>query len=319
MISMKKLDEKEIIEKIQRGLDKKKFLSDDVERFEIDGKKFVTKVDTFVESTDKPQKMTMYQAVRKSIISCVSDFACKGVKPQYAIISMNLPRTLKQKDIQDITKSLKNSSKEFGIKILGGDMNEGREFVSHVCMFGKSQKNIKRNGAKNNDIIFATGPFGLTGVGMKVLLENKKGDRKFVQECVKSVLMPKSRLKFGINVNKFITSSMDSSDGLSTTLNEMATQSKKKFLIEKIPTKKGVYDFARLNKIDSFNLIFDAGEEFEFIFTANKRFEKKILSLAKKSRIPIIRIGYVISGKNVFLKDGKILKKIENFGWSHFK
>ncbi len=319
MISMKKLDEKEIIEKIQRGLGKKKFLSDDVERFDIEGTKFVTKVDTFVESTDKPEKMTMYEAVRKSIISCISDFACKGVKPQYAIVSMNLPRKLNQNDIQDITKSLKNSSKEFGIKILGGDMNEGREFVSHVCMFGKAQKNIKRNGAKNKDIIFATGPFGLTGVGLKVLLENKKGDRRFVQECIKSVLMPKSRLKFGIEISKFVTSSMDSSDGLSSTLNEMATQSKKQFVIDKIPTKKGVYDFAKLNKIDPINLIFNAGEEFEFIFTSNLRFEKKIRNLAKKSRVPIIKIGYVISGKNVFLKDGDYLKKIENFGWSHFK
>ncbi len=49
---------------------------------------------------------------------------------------------------------------------------------------------------------------------------------------------------------------MDSSDGLSTTLNEMSKQSKKKFVINNIPYMKDLRDFAESQKLDLNDLIF---------------------------------------------------------------
>ena len=53
---------------------------------------------------------------------------------------------------------------------------------------------------------------------------------------------------------------MDSSDGLSSTLNEMANQSKKKFVVNNIPAKDEVEEFAKKQKINSESLIFHGGE-----------------------------------------------------------
>ena len=84
------LDETTIIKIFQKKIGSKKFISEDVEVFKIGKTKIVSKVDTFVQSTDMPSKMRMHDAARKSIIACISDFAAKGVKPQYGMISLNL-------------------------------------------------------------------------------------------------------------------------------------------------------------------------------------------------------------------------------------
>ena len=76
-----------------------------------------------------------------------------------------------------------------------------------------------------------TGPFGYTSAGLNMLLGKKTSRGKFAQKSIKSVIKPKPKLQFGLKNKKYFSSSMDSSDGLSTTLNEMSKQSKKKFLL----------------------------------------------------------------------------------------
>jgi thiamine-monophosphate kinase len=237
---MKKLDESEIIKKFQSVFGEKDFVSEDVESFSVGKTRVIVKVDTLVESTDIPPQMSLKDAARKSIVASVSDFASKGVKPEFGIISFNLPATISEREISEIAQGVKRASHEFGVKILGGDTNQGKELVFHVCLFGSAKKIPKREGAKPGDLIFASGPFGLTGAGLQILLKKIKANDGFAKAAIKSVLRPSPRLKFGLKASSYFTSSMDSSDGLSATLNEMARQSKCKFVVENIPFKKGV-------------------------------------------------------------------------------
>ena len=92
--------------------------------------------------------MKIGEAARKSIVACVSDFAAKGVKPEYGIISVNLPKMSESK-VKEIAKGFQKASKEFGIRIIGGDTNFGKEIVFNVCIFGKAKKNCKTKWCKN--------------------------------------------------------------------------------------------------------------------------------------------------------------------------
>jgi thiamine-monophosphate kinase len=129
---MKKLDESEIINKFQKVFGNSNFVSEDVESFSIGKTKIILKVDTLVQSTDIPPKMSLKDAARKSVVACVSDFAAKGVKPQWGLISVNLPSNISVKQVNEIAQGFKTASKEFGIKFLGGDTNQGKEIVFHV-------------------------------------------------------------------------------------------------------------------------------------------------------------------------------------------
>ncbi len=313
------LDETTIIKIFQKKLRVKKFISEDVEVFKIGKTKIVTKVDTFVQSTDMPSKMRMYDAARKSIIACISDFAAKGVKPQYGIISLNLPKMISRTKINEMAKGFRHASNEFGIRILGGDTNEGKEIVINVSIFGTTDKIVKRKGAKVGDIIFVTGPFGYTAAGLKILLGKKKGVEHFVKKAIKSVVNPSPKLDFGVKSKKYFTSSMDSSDGLSTTLNEMANQSKCKFMINNIPTGKDLLEFAKSYNIDSNDLVFHGGEEYEFVFTASKKHRSLIKKNASMLKTSIIEIGYVTKGKGVFLEKQEKFVPLKDLGWHHFR
>lgn len=316
---MTTLSEATIIKILQKKLGSKKFVSEDVEVFQIGKTKIITKVDTIVQSTDIPPKMKMMDAARKSVIACVSDFAAKGVKPQFGIISLNLPKIISRAKINQISNGFKKASKEFNIKILGGDTNEGKEIVISVCLFGTTSNIIKRKGAKNSDIIFVTGLFGYTKLGLDVLLGKKKGSNKFFKKAINSFVNPTPKLDFGIKNKKYFTSSMDSSDGLSTTLNEMANQSKCKFIINNIPTGQDLIEFSKLHKRNLNELVFHGGEEYEFVFTVSKKYKSIINHNALLLKTPIIEIGHVVRGKGVFLEKHKKLLSLKDLGWHHFK
>ena len=91
---MSKLSEKKIIELFQNRLGNASFVPEDVESFKIGKEQLIVKIDTFVESTDLPPRMKLQDAARKSIVSCVSDFAAKGVRPVFGIVSLTIPKKL---------------------------------------------------------------------------------------------------------------------------------------------------------------------------------------------------------------------------------
>lgn len=316
---MKKLDETSIIEIFQKGLGKKKFDSEDVEVFNLGKNKIVAKTDTLVQSTDIPSKMKLSDAARKSIVACVSDFASKGVKPSYGMISINLPKTISRSKVNQIVSGFRKASKEFNISILGGDTNGGKEIVFNVCLFGIVDKIVTRKDSKKRDLIFVTGPFGYTSAGLDMILGKKRGKTEFVKKAINSVMKPKPRLNFGIKNKKYFSSSMDSSDGLSTTLNEMAKQSKNKFIITKIPASKDLENFVKSYKLNLNNLVFNGGEEYEFVFTTSSNYKKTIIKNAKSLKIPIIEIGFVTSGKDVYVENDNGLIQLKDKGWKHFK
>ena len=316
---MSKLSEKKIIELFQSKLGNASFVPEDVESFKIGREQLVVKVDTFVESTDLPPQMKLEDAARKSIVSCVSDFAAKGVKPIFGIVSLTIPRKLSRSNIENLAKGYQGAAREFGLKILGGDTNEGKELVITFSLFGTTKKIVSRSGAKTDHVIITSGSFGYTGAGLSILLKNKKSSKKFRTKAKNAVFKPKCRLLFGLKNQKHFSSSMDSSDGLSTTLNEMSKQSKKKFVITSMPSDNDILEFATLNKLNPNDLVLNGGEEYEIVATASKSNLPKIKSHAKKHRIKLYEIGYVTKGRGVFHKRNGKLDRIRDKGWEHLQ
>jgi thiamine-monophosphate kinase len=316
---MKKLSENEIINIFQTKLGNKKFVSEDVEKFTLGKTKIIAKTDTMVQSTDIPHKMRLSDAARKSIIACVSDFASKGVKPKYGIISVNLPKSISRKEVNEIARGFKKACKEYEISIVGGDTNEGKEIVFNICILGNSNQIITRHGANEKDVIFTTGPFGYTSVGLGTLLNNKKKTSTLIKKSIKTVTNPNPRLNYGLKNKKYFTSAMDSSDGLSTTLNEMSKQSKKKFIINKIPINTDLGNYLKKQNSDLNKAVFHGGEEYEFVFTIPSKYKKNIIKNAKLLKTPIIEIGYVTFGKGVYVESNGRKIMLKDLGWKHFK
>jgi thiamine-monophosphate kinase len=317
---MKNPDEQEIIKIFQRRFGKSSFLGDDVEVLKIGSSKIIVKSDMLVANTDVPKGMKISEIARKSMVACVSDLACKGVKPSFATIALAIPRGFTRKMVNQLASGFASASKEFGLKIVGGDTNQGQDLVIEVSMFGTHNKKMpSRRGAKVGDIILTSGPFGYSSSGLKIILEKYKANRQFLKKCKKQVMHPIPKLQFGLQASKYFSSSMDSSDGLSITLNDMSEQSKHRFVIFGFPTKYDVIEFAARNKIDLKDLVFCGGEEYEIVFTVSPLDLQRIRNIARKLKVPLFVIGYVTKGKDVVLMEKFKPKKVKRCGWVHLR
>ena len=315
---MKRLSEKQIIRYFQKQ-NLKKFVAEDVEVFLLGNRNCATSIDTLVQSTDIPPKSDFSDIARKSIVSSVSDFASKGIIPKFCIVSITLPKNISKNQIIKLSSGFTNACKEFDIKLLGGDTNEGKEIIIHSVLFGLSEKIIPRNGAKIGDIIITTGAFGYQAAALDIMNKKRIATKKFNTKSKKLFFRPVPRLKFGYSARNFLSSSMDSSDGLSTCLNELSNQSRKQFVITKLPVNSDLIDFTTKNSINLSNLVFNGGEEFELVCTVPPKNLPKIYKIATKKKINLFEIGYVTRGKNVvFENHGKRLT-IHDKGWKHFQ
>ena len=318
---MKNPDEIKIIKTFQNRFGRKsKFQADDVEVIKIGNSKFVVKSDMLVQSTDVPAGMKLDEIARKSLVSCVSDFACKGIKPVFCTIEIAIPHGFTQKMVNELAGGFLRSSKEFSLRIIGGDTNEGKELVIEVSMFGPSSKKIPtRRNARVGHIIMTSGPFGYSSAGLKIVLDGYKTSSRSAKIFRKAIFRPSPRLAFGLKAAKYFSSSMDSSDGLAITLDDMSRQSKKKFVITRLPTVNDIVKFAHQNKTNLKDLVFCGGEEYEIVFTIHPRDLNKVKSLAKKTNTPLFEIGHVSIGKNVVLVDNDRSKVIKRCGWTHLR
>ncbi|MFN3655052.1 MAG: thiamine-phosphate kinase [Candidatus Nitrosotenuis sp.] len=314
---MASLDEKKNIQIFQSSFGNKKFVADDVETFRIGKKNGVVKIDTLVASTDMLPHMKLSDVARKSVVASVSDFASKGVRPSYCIISVSLPKNFSKSKINQLASGFRIASKEFGFRILGGDTNKANDLVISVALFGSSNRITSRKGAKEGDVVVVSGPFGLSASALKIFLEGKKATHGFRRRAEKSATHPLPRLSFGIDAAPLFSASMDSSDGLSTCLVELAKQSNKRFIITKLPVASGVKEFASANRLDLFDLVLNGGEEYEIVATAPLRNFQKLTKIAKRHKIDLIKIGTVQKGSGVFLHDGESQMRIMDRGWSH--
>ena len=315
MKAMKRLNEKEII----RIFSQKKNLAEDVELFHLGKELCATNIDTLVESTDIPAKSDLVDMARKRVVSSVSDFAAKGIIPKFCIISVTIPKTLSKNQITKMATGFRKACDEFDLELLGGDTNEGKEIVIHVVLFGKAGKIVPRNGARNGDIIITTGPFGYTSSALQILLKKRKSTKKFSKLAKTKFFHPIPRLKFGIVCKNLLSSSIDSSDGLSSCLQELSTSSKKQFMVTKFPVKDDVRDFVTMNKLDLKDIIMNGGEEFELVCTVPAKNLEKVKRNAKKLKVDLYEIGIVTRGKHVVLENDTGQSRIIDGGWLHFQ
>ena len=315
---MTKLDEKQIIRIFANKLGISNL--DDVALID---KGIVIKSDMLIASTDVPSGMKPWQAARKSIVSCISDLAAKGVRPHAAVISLGIPKSSStwRPVIEGLAEGFAIASNEFGVKIVGGDTNEAGELVIDCTMIGFPRFKVPtRNGAKPGDFVIVSGAFGFAPAGLAILLQDANAitvsSSCFRKHAVKSVLEPHPRQSFGLALARYFSSSIDSSDGLAVSLYELASQSEGvDIIIYGIPAVEGLDKFAEENSLDKHELVFHGGEEYEIVATISHTKIRQAEAAARKAGVSLHVIGRVQRGSgNVFVRN----KLLENRGYMHF-
>ncbi|MDA4120695.1 MAG: thiamine-phosphate kinase [Thaumarchaeota archaeon] len=295
-------------------------VGDDVALIPVGPGKLVAKVDMLVEGTDVPMGMTYRQAARKAVAMCVSDFAAKGVKPDSFLVSLGLRKGVTQEQVEELALGIRDAEREWGMHLVGGDTNESRELIIDCAMVGFAKKLVTRAGASPGDKVVVTGPFGYTSAGLKILMEGASAEAKFAETAEESVLHPAPNLQVGLALAPYLTSAMDSSDGLARSLHTLAKESGVGFEVSALPVGPGVDKFARMNGLSIEELVLEGGEEYVIVGTVKGSKLPSAAKAVRKAGGELTEIGRATSRKGrVELRAKGSNRPIRDEGWTHLR
>ena len=314
-----KITEKKIINNYLRpltfGNTKALNLIDDV--YYDPKKKIVFSTDTYEEDV---HFLKSSKFIKKIFRSSISDIICKGLMPKTYFLSLSINK-FDKRWFKALKTVLKKESKKFGLFLGGGDTVKSNKKISVTIsvLADAIKKPVLRSTAKKNDDIYVTGNLGDSYLGLLVYLK-KKSFGKLNNYFKKSYDEPNLPYKFSKYLNKFASSSIDLSDGLITDLKNICHASKcganVNFL--NIPISKNAIFLLAKGQIDVLD-IFSRGDDYQILFTANKKFRKQINLVSKKTSTKVTRLGKIVSGKIVEMTNrGKIVKlSVKNKGYIH--
>ncbi len=283
----------------------------------VKGKKTVLKVDMLVEGTDVPPGMGYREAARKAVAMCVSDFAAKGVKPDSFLVSLGLRRGTTREQVAQLGKGFRDAEERWGVHLVGGDTNEAAELVIDCAMVGFADTVVRRRGARPGDALVVTGAFGFPPSGLKILVGGGRATKGFRELAVKSVTFPSPNLRVGLALAGYLTSGMDSSDGLARSIHTLAGASGVGFEVDSLPEGEGVRKFAKANGLSAQDLVLFGGEEYIVVGTVSKAKLADAKEAVRRAGGELLTIGRATRRKGVILRSRGASRPIEDVGWTH--
>ena len=316
------MNEFEVINKYLKPLSLKKRgtfnLKDDI--FYDFKKKIAISIDTYVHGvhfiSSDPEK-----CIKKSLRSSLSDLYCKGVKPSYYFLSISINKKIGTSLwFNKLKKILKSEQKKFNIYLSGGDTTYSPKFSMTFVVVGKSKlKPVLRKGCSPDDDIYVTGNIGDSFIGLNIIKKNYNF-KSFNTFFVKKYYEPDIQTKISSYLHKIASSSIDVSDGLIQDLSHLTSLNKVGAFVDTkmLPFSDNTKKLIKNKKIN-FKYIFSKGDDYQILFTSNKRNRLKIIKLSNYLKIKISRIGHINNKNNIILKfeHGKFIYNEGKMGYTH--
>jgi len=240
----------------------------------------------------------------RTVTGAVSDISAMGSAAESVLISMGLPRKVSEEKFFALYGGIKKACKKWSLKVEGGDLVASRNLYISVCAMGPAGRALRRSGAKKGDILFITSYPGLSAAGLELL----KAGGSVKDFLVKKFLYPDIFSGDGKKLFPFVSSLMDSSDGLLDSCRSMAFQSGVALNIDSalVPLKKELVAFCG-GREKALRMALEGGEDYYLVGTSPREKFAKI-------KVPVFTLGTALEGKGVFL-DGN---RTDYKGFRHF-
>ena len=222
----------------------------------------------------------------KAAVVNFSDIYAMNGQPKQITVSLGLSKRFCIEDVEALYAGIRLACEEYGVDIIGGDTTSSFTglTISITCIGeGEKGKVVYRNGAKETDLICVSGDLGAAYMGLQ-LLEREKvalqgNDKEDLQPdfagkeyLLERQLKPEARRDIIEKLAKASivpTSMMDISDGLSSELMHICTQSKVGCRIyeEHLPLDYQTAVMAEELNMNVSTCALNGGEDYELLFT----------------------------------------------------
>lgn len=269
----------------------------------------------------------------KSIIVNLSDIYAMNGEATQVTVSIGISNRFSLEALEELYSGMLFACQKYNVDLVGGDTSTSQKgLVISVTSIGTvNEKEITyRNTAKEGDLVCVSGDLGAAYMGLQILerekavyLENPaiQPELEGNDYIIERMLKPEAR-KDVVELLKKLkvqpTSMIDISDGLSSELIHLCTQSATgcNLYEEKIPIDPATYSAAREFNLDPSVCALSGGEDYELLFTISQTDYDKI-----KGQPDISVIGHITessAGMNLVSKSGNVhLLKAQ--GWNAFK
>lgn len=313
------MGEKEVVRRLLDGIRSSAPVGpgDDAAAVDMGNYYLVVTTDLISVRTHMPEVMTDRQIGWMLAAVNYSDIAAMGAKPIGMVVSLALPRETAFSSLKSMMNGMQDCSESVGAEILGGDTKESPEMTLAGTALGTVKKDriLLRKGAKPGDYLAVTGTLGLAAAGYYALVKGLH-----CPSGVKALLEPRPRVKEGLILSSSgaVTSCMDISDGLGSSVYQLSEMSGVSFSIEwdSVPIGKEVLRVASDCGMDPAELALYYGGDYQLLFTTAP---DKLPKLRSRMRSRMTIIGKAKrSDRNTLKRDGRVVT-LENRGYEHFR
>ncbi|MCK5459239.1 MAG: thiamine-phosphate kinase, partial [Thermoplasmatales archaeon] len=291
-------------------------IGDDCAAIDLGDEYLLVSTDMISEKTHIPEQMTPFQIGWFIVAINLSDIAAKGGEPLGLVLSFGLPKNTTELFLTELTKGADACATKFGTHVIGGDTKETGEINICGTAFGVVKKDefMPRKGACPDDVVAVTGTLGKAGAGY-FNLKNKTLDN----DISKALLEPVPKLKEGrlLADQKWVTSCMDLSDGLSSSLYQLSDLNNVGFEIDqsKIPLSSELLQLKKKKSdLNVFDFALHFGGDYELLLTIPEEYFEKTKKIMEKNGSDLFAIGKVTEKKDIILIFGDDKKILENKG-----
>lgn len=299
-----------------------KGIGDDAAVIEFKNKQTLVSSDMLIEGinfdlTYFPLKHLGYKAA----VSNFADIHAMNGTPTQIMVNIAVSNRIAVEAIEEIYSGVQLACDNYSVDFVGGDTSSSLHslFLS-ISVIGEADKDdiVYRDGAKENDLLCASGDLGSAYMGLLILEREKQAfkanprmqpDLSGQDYLLERQLKPESRqdiLRILREAKVKPTSMIDISDGLASEILHLSTESKVgcNLYEEKLPIDFKTEEMAKDFNIAPTVAALSGGEDYELLFTIDQNDYKKIKDIPE-----ITIIGHMTdikSSANLISNDGKV-------------
>ena len=274
-----------------------KGVGDDAAVLSYENKKVLVTTDLLLEGIhfDLVYVPIMHLGYKAAVVNFSDIYAMNG-EPKQITVSIGVSKRFSVEDLEQLYAGIQLACDKYGVDLIGGDTSASLTglAISITCIGEADEdKIVYRNGAKETDLICVTGDLGSAYMGLQLLEREKvvfaandeaQPDFEERDYILQRQLKPEARkdiIKL-LRENDIVpTSMMDISDGLSSELMHICSQSKVGCRIyeDKIPINYQAVVMAEELNMSIVTAALNGGEDYELLFTVALADYDKIVSI----------------------------------------
>ena len=242
----------------------------------------------------------------KALAVNLSDIAAMGATPKWALLALALPDS-DPVWLAAFARGLLALADAHGVELVGGDTTRGPLNLC-VTILGEipAGEAITRAGARVGDDIYVSGQLGDAALAVAARAGRIALDAAALAACCARLDRPAPRVALGARLRGVANAMLDVSDGLTGDLGHILDASAVGAVIDLESVPRSPVLAARLAGADhalARQCLLAGGDDYELCFTAAPAASAQIEGIARELGLPLTRIGAVVVGGGLTVRD----------------